>query len=206
MNRVAPLCFVVAFVFMPLAAHAQGRPGGPPPNLKQLVSQLATLTAQVTTLQGQVATLQGQVATLEGDIVASDLAGTYTLMGLETTMRALHPGPPTVNATIDTVAYRGVTLTLNADGTGNTGPAGACEGSTLTQGTWAMHGFDCGGPATGVTWTYADGVITITFLDDGDQLPFTVALGGRLLIVAFAPFHPSDPSSNQVLLIATRLK
>jgi hypothetical protein len=69
-----------------------------------------------------------------------------------------------------------------------------------------MHGFDCSEPATDVTWTYADGVITITFLNDGDEVPFNVALGGRLLIVAFAPFHPGDPSSDQVLLIASRLR
>lgn len=146
--------------------------------------------------------MQTQVAKLQGDIVTSDLAGTYTMNGLETTMRASRPG---TNATISTVAYSGVTLTLNADGTGRTGPAGTCEGGTLTQGTWAMYHIDCSAPESDVTWTYADGVMTITFLD-GDQLPFSVALGGRLLIVAFGPFHASEPSSNQVLLIATRLK
>lgn len=188
----------VVFAFAALPAQAQG-PGGPPPNYQQLVSQLAALTQRV--------------AKLEGDIVASDLAGTYSFMGLNTTMRALRAGPPIVNATISTEAFR-ATLTLNANGTGNVsaGPPipglGTCgEGSTLTQGTWAMHGFDCSGPAPDVTWTYADGVITITFLDDGDEIPFNVALGGRLLMVAFAPFHP-DPffSSNQTLLIATRLQ
>lgn len=196
--RAASTFFALTFVFASLPAQAQG-PGGPPPNYRQLADQLAALTAQVTTLQGQV-------AKLEGNIVASDLAGTYSLTGLETTMRALHAGPPIENATIDTAAYRG-TLTLNADGTGKMS-AFTCEGSRLTQGTWAMHGFDCGEPgATGdVTWTYANGVITITFLDDGDELPFNVALGGRLLILAFAPFHPSEPSSNQVVLILTRLR
>jgi hypothetical protein len=58
----------------------------------------------------------------------------------------------------------------------------------------------------GVTWTYAAGVITITFLDDGDEIPFNVALGGRLLIFAGTFFHPSEPSSNQLLFIATRLR
>jgi hypothetical protein len=147
-----------------------------------------------------------RVAKLEGNIVASDLAGNYSLTGLETTMRALHAGPPIENATIDTAVYRGA-LTLNADRTGKMS-AFTCEGSRLTQGTWAMNGFDCSEPgATGeVTWTYANGVITITFLDDGDELSFNVALGGRLLTVAFAPFHPSEPSSNQVLLILTRLR
>lgn len=196
--RFASMFFALTFVFASLPAHAQG-PGGPPPNYKQLADQVAVLTAQL-------ATLQGQVAKLEGNIVAADLAGTYSITGLETTMRALNAGPPIENATIDTAAYRG-TLTLNADGTGNVS-AFICEGSRLTQGTWAMNGFDCSEPGgTGdVTWTYANGVITITFLDDGDELPFNVALGGRLLTVAFAPFHPSDPSSNQVLLILTRLR
>jgi hypothetical protein len=197
MNRMRSLCVVVASVFAPIAAYAQGGPGGPPPNYQQLVGQLATLTAQV-------ATLQERVGKLEGNIVAADLAGTYSLIGLDTSMTALRPGPPVVNATIKTSALR-TTLTLNADRTGNVS-GGSCEGSTLTQGTWAMHGFDCSEGADNVTWTYADGVITITFLNDGDAVPFNVALGGRLLIVAFAPFHPSDPSSDQALLIATRLK
>jgi hypothetical protein len=34
---------------------------------------------------------------------------------------------------------------------------------------------------TGVTWTYADGVVTITFLNDGDQIPFNVGVGGPAL-------------------------
>ena len=221
MNRLASLCFVVAFVFAPLAAHAQGGPGGPggpPPNYQELVSQLAALTAQVATLQGQVGTLQGQVGTLqgqvgalqaqvgklEGNIVAADLAGTYAFTGFGTTMRGLHAGPPMEDATISTDSFR-ATLTLNADGTGHTSGA-TCEGSTLTPRTGAMQGVDCSGESGGeVTWTYEDGVITITF-DDGDQIPFNVALGGRLLTVAFSPFHPSDPSSNHVLLFATRLQ
>lgn len=69
-----------------------------------------------------------------------------------------------------------------------------------------MHGVDCSEAATDVTWTYANGVITITFLDDGDDIPMAVALGGRLLFQAAAPFHPSDPSSDQLLFIAARLK
>jgi hypothetical protein len=193
MNRVASVCFVVAFVFASLPAHAQG---GPPPNYQALVSQVATLTARVTTLQGQV-------DKLEGNIVASDLAGTYNITGLSTTMSAFHPGTPPIPATINTSAFR-ATLTLNADGTGVTS-AFTGEGSTLTL-TGAMTGVGGNEPADTVTWTYANGVITITFQQDGDEIPFTVALGGRLLIMAYAPFHPSDPSSDQFQIIATRLR
>ena len=49
-------------------------------------------------------------------------------------------------------------------------------------------------------------MITITFLSDGDEIPFSVALGGRFLIMAAAPFHPGDPSSDQLLFVATRLR
>lgn len=184
--------FVVAFVFLfAVTGRAQGQgPGQPPPTYQQLVAEMAALKARVDKL--------------EGNIVASDLAGTYSLMGLGTSMTAFRPGPPIANATINTAAFRG-TLTLNGDGTGNASSL-TCEGSTLTQGPWSMHGFDCSEPSTGVTWTYANGVITITFLSDGDEIPFSVALGGRLFIMAVAPFHPSDPSSDQFVMIATRLR
>ena len=193
--RLRSTFFALLFVLASFPVYAQGgRPGGTGETIASLSAKLNALTARV--------------AKLEGNIVAADLAGTYAVTVIATNMTALQVGPPVVNATISTSATR-ANLTLNADGTGNTFAGNAfsgCEGSTLTQGTWAMSGFDCSGPATDVTWTYADGVITITFLDDGDEIPFNVGVGGRLLIQAFSPFHPSDPSSDHVLVIATRLK
>ena len=108
--------------------------------------------------------------------MASDLAGTYPLVVLDTAMTAFHAGSPAVPATITTVASR-ATVTLNADGTGVTSPV-SCEGTTLTQGSWALNGANCSEAATDITWTYADGVVTITFLDDGDEIPMNVAHGG----------------------------
>ena len=136
--RIRIAAFFLAFAFGSLPVFAQStKVPSPPPGIpfQNLAQQLAA----------QVADLQARVAKLEGHIVASDLAGTYSVTVLGTTMTALHAGPPTVNATINTAAGRG-TVTLNANGTGNTS-ASTCEGSTLTQGSWAMHGFDCGGPS-----------------------------------------------------------
>ena len=194
--RIAAFFLAFAFGSLPVAAQSTKVPSPPPGIPFQLDQQLAA----------QIAALQARVAKLEGNIVASDLAGTYSVTALGTEMTALHAGPPIVDATINTSAAR-ATLTLNANGTGNYS-AFTCEGSTLTQGSWAMHGFDCSEPGStaDVTWTYADGVITIKTLNDGEEIPWNVALGGRLLIVAFAPFHPGDPSSDQGLLIATRLR
>jgi hypothetical protein len=190
-RRIASLLVLLAFVATPVLAQGPpGQGGGPGQAGGGLASELAALTARV--------------AKLEGNIVASDLAGTYNFVGIVNTMDGIRPGVSP--ASITTEAFRG-TLTLNANGTGTSGPPGGCEGSTLTQGTWILTGVaPCSATLENVTWTYANGVITITFESDGDQIPFAVALGGRFLIMAFAPFHASDPSSNQFLFIATRLQ
>jgi hypothetical protein len=188
-SRLASSFLVLAFIalaFVSAPVFAQGRSGGS------------------NGVAGDLAALAARVAKLEGQIVASDLAGTYSVIGLSSTMSALKPGVQ--QAMISTGAIR-ATLTLNANGTGQTSNI-SCEGSTLTQGPWTLIGEDCSEPGTGVTWTYAGGVVTITFLSDGDTIPFNVGLGGRLLINAFAGFHGADdpPSSDQFVLIATRLR
>ena len=189
MKRVVSLFLGVAFIAAPV--FAQGRPPTVPGGggVQELASQLAAL--------------QARVAKLEGNIVAADLAGTYSVTLFGTNMNGARAVPPRA-ATINTIAGRG-TLTLNADGTGTIASL-ACEGSEMVVATGAMHGVDCSEPDSEVTWTYAEGVATVTFLGDGDQLPFNVSLGGRYLTVAFAPFHPSEPGSDHVLIIATRLK
>ena len=179
----------LAIVFAALPARAQG-PGGPPPNYQQLVTQIADL--------------QARVSKLEGNIVASDLAGTYAFVGLDTAMTAFHAGVPSIPATISTTAFR-ATLVLNADGTG-TVAEDDCEGTTLTQGTWALSPVNCteSGPGA-LTWTYSAGAITIDF-GNNEQIPFYVSVGGRVLVQVGGPFHPSDPSSDQLLFLATRLR
>jgi hypothetical protein len=183
-----------ALLLASVPAYAQ-RPAGPPATPQQLATQLAAL--------------QARVDTLEGNIVTSDLVGTYSLLVMATSMTASHPGVPATITTSSTNAA----LTLNADGTG-TANLGRCEAAMLTQGTWSVTGGSDCGPQTqkAVTWTYADGVSAITFLDDNGNpdhngpISFTVALGGRFLVVGGSPFHASDPSSDHLLFLATRLK
>lgn len=184
---------VAFFVALALPVYAQGQ-GGPPSN----------------SLAGQLQALTARVAKLEGNITAADLAGTYNFLILDTQMSGVHP--PDGVATIRTSGER-ATLALNADGTGSASGL-SCGGSRLTVATGALtdaggdEDLDCSksGATVDVTWTYAGGVITITFLDDGDQIPFSVALGGRLLIVGGASFYACCAGSEQSLFIATRLK
>ncbi len=194
--RIVLLSSAVLLASVP--ARAQG-PGGPPPNYQQLAAQIADL--------------QARVAKLEGNIVASDLVGTYSLLVMDTSMTALRPGLPPAPATISTGSTN-ASLTLNADGTG-TANIFRCGTATLIQGTWTMTGNNtaCGTQTqTGVTWTYANGVTTITFLDQNGApdhngpIPFTAALGGRLLVIGDSSFHAGDPSSDHILFLATRLR
>src|SRR4051812_47052246 len=198
-SRVVSLFLGVAFI--PAPAFAQIRPAsnsGPGGGgaIQQVAADLAALTARI--------------AKLEGGIVAADLAGTYSMTVVDTSMRGFRAGPPAEEARITTSVLK-ARVTLNADGTANVAPqtgntSPACEASTLALPSGAMHGFDCSESAADATWTYVDGVLTITFPDEDEQIALTVAAGGRFLMTAFAPFHPEDRSSNQVLFILTRLK
>jgi hypothetical protein len=192
---------LLLFVSLPAAAQT-------PINVKDLSTHVATL-------QTQVATLQTQVAKLAGTITAADLVGTYSALIFDTSMRGFRAGPcPSCGepARIDTSMLRG-TFTLNADGTG-TGSLAECGGSRLFPSTGTMEGLNCtpgGGvgdeePNPGLTWVYADGVVTFTFLDDGDVIPLAVAVGGKFLFTGFSPFHPSDPSSDHSVFLLARLQ
>ncbi len=182
-RRIASMLFVVVAVALP--AQAQG-PGGPPPNYQQLASAIATL-------QTQVATLQGQVSTLQGNITAADLVGTYTYTHMLT---GLNGGFP---ATVASGIFTG-TFTLAADGTGSGNITTA--GIILTQGTpWSVTQ-STETETDNLTWSYADG--TLTIVQGNDAIPFNVAAGGRLAI-----FGISAPESNLSgatnLIILTRL-
>jgi len=193
-SRVASLLLASALISAPV--FAQGPPGSVPGG--------GNGNGAVQTLASDLAALTARVAKLEGNIVAADLAGTYSLIGITTSFGALHAGPPLENATITTSAFR-AKLTLTADGKGNVSDFTG-EFSTLTQGLWSVTGGEASESGSDVTWKYADGVITITFLSDGDEIPLVVAVGGRLFVMAFAPFHPGDPSGEQFMFMATRLK
>jgi hypothetical protein len=94
--------------------------------------------------------------------------GTYTALVMDTNMDGVNLGGQTASITTRTTTG---TITLNADLTGSIS-GGLCEGSKLTLSTGVLTGVDCSEGGTGnITWTYADGVATITFLDDGDEIP-----------------------------------
>jgi outer membrane murein-binding lipoprotein Lpp len=182
-RRIAFMLFVVVAAALP--AQAQG-PGGPPPNYQQLASAVATL-------QSQVDALNAQVSKLQGNITAADLVGTYTYTHLIT---GLNGGFP---ARIASGVFTG-TFTLAADGTGSGNVSSA--GNVLTQGTpWSVTQ-SSDAETDNFTWTYANG--TLTLVMGSDTIPFSVAAGGRLAILAVsAPESNFSGATN--LIVLTRL-
>jgi len=174
----AALLLLFAFVLAAPPAQAQG-PGGPPAN----------------SLSAQVADLQARVAKLEGNITAADLVGTYALAGIQTTLRG------TPDARVGSDALTG-TLTLNSDGTGTL--ADVHDGARLfTQsGILVPQVFD---ETLDLTWTYANGVVSTSFIGIGQGPDINVGPGGRLLVATFSNFEAPLPRSGVLLLIFSRL-
>jgi hypothetical protein len=174
--RVASLFFVVAFVFAPLPAHAQGPTRG-----------------AGNSLAARLDALELRVAKLEGNITAADLVGTYRVVGLITD---LDGGPP---ASVTMLTVFG-TATLAADGTGTLQQAaGAID---LVQGNpWTDHPFFLPAEETAITWDYASGILHISDGTPNLDVNFNVGAGGRVLTLA----ELSDDNTAD-LFIVTRLR
>jgi len=158
----------------------------------------SALPTQAQTLEERVALLEGQVAKLQGQIVAADLVGTYALRGIQ--MDWFDPTSSVGAAAVETDIVVG-TLTLNPDLTvsGSTRD----ENSDLTFLTPPSVSFGSqDSMLQGVTWTYADGTVTLTFAQ-GSVL-FAVGAGGRVLITAGS--GQAQGFINGRVLIATRLQ
>ena len=188
--RTASLSF--AFIFATLPAFAQGPPGAQGGVIQALTNQLAALSARVDKL--------------EGNIVAGDLVGSYTLSIIDIPMSGGVLGVRP--ATISTDAAM-ATVTLHLDGSASFDLI-TCGGSRLIQGSWALivDPDACSDPPpSDPHWTYADGILTLFFdAEEKEGFPLSLAAGGRFGIVVGAPFHPQDPSSDEILVILSRLK
>ncbi len=142
----------------------------------------------VGSLVARVVALEEKVAKLEGQIVEDDLLGTYKLVGV---IIDLDGGFP---ARVEAGAISG-TITLADNGMGMFEVM--VDGFSLIQGTpWSLEPgsfLDSGA----VTWTYADGTLTIPEIG----LSFNVGVGGRVL--SFARISEDDTID---LLMLTRLQ
>ena len=172
--RAASLLIVFASVAGP--AYAQ-KSAPPPPKPQELAAQIANL--------------QARIDKLEGNITAADLVGTYALRSLAVNLTGGSPGDIRSDVIVGTV-------TVAADGTGSSSVD--ASGYHLTNGLPSVLGTTSGNGGGNFTWTYANGVVT---LSDGNS--FTVAAGGRLLVTAVA-FQLNPSSGVSTIVILSRLQ
>jgi hypothetical protein len=197
MKRRALLLLPVAFAFISISTHAQGpfppggRGGGPGTSLPDLAAQIAALEARV--------------AKLEGQITMADLAGNYSLFGLLNHLEALIPGapgsPPQRNALIGNAIVRAA-VTLNANGSGSV--QSTFTGGVLQQGPWTLELFAESGPNE-LTWSYdpTTGVGSV-LTDEGEQLRFRTAAGGRIWVGNNAESEAGDFSETLLTILVRR--
>ena len=145
----------------------------------------------VDSLASDLAALSARVAKLEGQITATDLVGTYALRGFQIELGGGNP------AHVSSYVYVG-TAVLAADGTATLTWSPA-KGNTLTLGASPsvapFKDADGGGNITS-TWTYANGIVTISGFP-----PLAVAQPGRIAISASA----NNSDGTDVFLILMRL-
>jgi hypothetical protein len=186
---------VVAFTFAAaVPAWAQGGPGGLGPG---------GLAAQVAALQARVAALESSVGKLDGNanLETADLVGTYAVQAIFIPLRGLIPGVPPVNAVIGGDAFSG-TIQVNGDGT-LVFTSNTCSGSRLTQGVWSLVSRTCDAPGPNGNWAYSNGTVHVTAGQFDVQ--FSVALGGRLMTAAFAPFDAADLAADTFIIVLSRM-
>lgn len=194
--RIATLCVLVVFAFVPLPVQAQGGGGGANNLLARVEALEAALASEAAARAAVDGTLQTQIDKLKGNITAADLEGTYNFYFLAT---ALDPGPGATNV-ITSYVITG-TVTLAADGTSHLDATAA--GRSLTEqapsANWVGAGFS-GIPFAGdSSWSYSNGIVTVTDAG-GDTNVFTVAAGGQVMVGV----QGGPPGNNQIIMVVTR--
>jgi hypothetical protein len=183
--RVALLGFIVAFALVPLPVEAQ-----------TIAQRVAALEQEVARLDDARARHNRRLRKLEGNIVEADLAGSYRVAGIMTDLDG-NEDP----ASVTVITLSGI-MTLNADLTGSI--QGAVIGIDLVEGTpWSsgVRTFPDEQGEAPITWSYANGILSITDGTPNLALDFNVGAGGR--VITFSGLSDDDTAD---LIIGTRLQ
>jgi hypothetical protein len=184
--RTAALCLVVTFVVGVAGAHAQGPPSDP--------GSAASLAARIAALEARVAAIE--------TIDESDIVGRYQFahLGIELN-RGFIGGPP---ARVGTSESDGV-LILNADHSVqfSDGRSLACTLPVLSLGIVECEPGEEEEAPGPVTWSVANGVLTIGAGDPDDQLVFRMTANGVFVAADSSEFQPGHGWA--VIFVVTKL-
>ena len=183
--RAAALCLVaVTFAIGAVRAHAQGPPANP--------SAGASLAARLAALEARVIALE--------TIDESDIVGNWKWQSLGIELNRGFASTPGTPARVGSEADNDVVITLNADHTVQiSGSTLRCKLPILTFGIPTCEPLD-EEPVT-LTWSFANGVVTISGdLEDG-PLEFAVPANGVIVFGGTSEFQPGHTWANIGLLV-----
>ena len=192
--RTAALCLVITFAVGVAGAQAQGPPAGGP-------GAGASLAARIADVEARMAALEARVAALE-TIDESDVVGRYQFahLGIELN-RGFIGGTP---ARMGTSESDGV-LILNADHSVqfSDGKSLQCTLPVLALGIVECEPSEEEDEPGLVTWSLADGVLTIGAGDPDDQLVFRMTATGVFVAADSSEFLPGHGWA--VIFVVTKL-
>ena len=190
-SRVALLGFIVVFALVPLPVRAQ-----------TIAQRVAALEQEVARLDDARARHNRRLRKLEGNIVEIDLAGTYRVTGIITDLDGNDCSQAAdCPASVTMITLSGV-VSLNADFTGSI--QSTVIGINLVEGPpWSdgVQTFPGESDVISITWSYADGILSIMEGTPNTTLDFNVGVGGRVL--TFSGLSDDDTAD---LIVATRLQ
>ena len=182
--RIAALCFIVAFAFVPRPIYAQGPPGAS----SSVAARLAALEARVAKLESGQVDEADLVGTYRAHIFAIDLSGNPAKVQTET---------------------GGGTITLNADHTASLTGILVIHCRLLQASPWFVQ---CDDPeiaeAVLGAWSVQDGSLLVQ-VNGEEALNGLVGAGGRVIISGGTAddteMPPRTPEVYSNLVIAIRL-
>jgi hypothetical protein len=185
-SRAAAICLVaVTFAVGAVRAHAQGPGAG-----NSLAVRIAALEARVTALE---------------TIDESDIVGNWKWVSLGIEFNRGFAGTPGTPARVSTETVSNIVLTLNADHTVQFSgtPDLDCTLPILQFGIAGCetHEEEPPPPGTTLTWSFANGVVTILGSPDDGPLMFEVSANGTVVWGTSSEFLPGHTWAQIGLLV-----
>lgn len=175
---------------------------GAAPSNATLQSEIVSLQNKLTALTTKVTTLTSKVSKLQGNITASDLVGTYTMIGTALEQTVISGGNEsgfsenyvtTIN-TITLDSNNTFTVTSNSYTYSFGANIATCCGAGEAAGADPLNTSSDG--ASG-TWSYSGGILTIT-PSGGSAFTLTAADGGRVFVAVLTDSSGAPQATTMV--------
>ena len=184
--RVTASCLVAVFAVGVVRAHAQGPPVDP--------GGAASLAARIAALEARLDALE--------TIDESDVVGNWMWQMLGIELNRGYAGTPATPARVGSEGAAFM-MTLNADHTAQVAGhyAQNCELPILTLGIPTCHLIDEGEEPVPMTWSFANGVVTISGDPEDGPMEFAMPANGVIVFGGSTEFQPGHTWANIGLFV-----